>query len=89
MLTEKIINQEQSGWETIYFNLGKKDKVNKIDLVGFICQIGKLDKSEIGLITVLDHKSFVAIKNEKVKLFLKACQGQKIKKRQVKIGIAN
>jgi len=76
-------------WDTLFFDLGKKDKVNKIDLVGFLCQTGKLDKSEIGLISVLDHRSYVAVKKSKIKSVFAACNGQKIKKRQVRIRIAD
>jgi ATP-dependent RNA helicase DbpA len=74
--------------ETLFFNLGKKDKINKIDLVGFLCQAGGLDKSEIGLISVLDHRSYVAVKREKVPAVLRALQGQKIKKKSARFGIA-
>ncbi|MBI3135342.1 MAG: DEAD/DEAH box helicase [Bacteroidetes bacterium] len=76
------------GWDTLFFDLGKKDKINKIDLVGFLCQTGKLDKSAIGLISVLDHRSYVAVKKSTVKALLTACNGQKIKKRQVRIRLA-
>ncbi|MBK6950781.1 MAG: DEAD/DEAH box helicase [Crocinitomicaceae bacterium] len=76
-------------WETLFFDLGKKDKVNKIDLVGFLCQTGKLDKSEIGLISVTDRRSFVAVKKAKAKSVLASAQGQKIKKKQVRIRIAD
>jgi len=92
--TEEIINSKNSTptlpkWETLFFDLGKKDKVNKIDLVGFLCQTGNLDKSEVGLITVLDHRSFVAVKKSKVKTVLASLNGQKIKKKQVRIRIAD
>jgi ATP-dependent RNA helicase DbpA len=74
--------------ETLFFNLGKKDKINKIDLVGFLCQVGGLDKSEIGLITVLDHRSYVAVKRETVQSLLRSLQGQKIKKKAARFGVA-
>lgn len=76
-------------WDTLFFDLGKKDKVNKIDLVGFICQGAQLDKSDIGLISVLDHRSYVAVKRSRIKSVLTALNGQKIKKRQVRVRIAD
>lgn len=85
----KNIIPTEPKWETLFFDLGKKDKVNKIDLVGFLCQTGNIDKSEIGLISVLDHRSYVAVKKTKAKSILSAAQGQKIKKRQVRIRIAD
>jgi len=88
-LSENEIAPTPPKWETLFFDLGKKDKVNKIDLVGFLCQAGNIDKSEIGLISVLDHRSFVAVKKSKVKAILAASHGQKIKKKQVRIRIAD
>src|SRR5690606_33806039 len=33
-----------SQWQTIYLAAGKKDKINKIDVVGFLIKVGGLDK---------------------------------------------
>lgn len=88
-LDSKNNSPHEPKWETVFFDLGKKDKVNKIDLVGFLCQTGKLDVSEIGLISVTDRRSFVAVKKSKAKLLLSVTQGQKIKKKQVRIRIAD
>lgn len=37
---------------TIYIGKGKKDKISKGDIVGFLCKIGQLQSSEIGKIDV-------------------------------------
>ncbi|MFT7344566.1 MAG: ATP-dependent RNA helicase DeaD [Lentimonas sp.] len=75
-------------WETIYFSGGKKDKVNKIDLVGFLMQKGKLKKDEVGLITVLDYTSFVAVKESEIKQLMGRIKGEKVKGKKLKIQIA-
>lgn len=75
-------------WITIYFSGGKKNKINKIDLVGFLFQKGKAKKEDIGLISVLDFSSFVAIKRKKSKEILKIIQGEKIKGQKIKIALA-
>lgn len=86
----KIINQEpvKSHWVTLYFSGGKKDKINKIDLVGFLGQKGDLKKEEIGLITVLDFTSFVAVKRDQVKNVMQKVKNEKIKGKKLKIAIA-
>ena len=75
-------------WVTIYINGGKKDKLNKVDIVGFMSQKGGLQKDELGLIIVKDHNSFVAVKKHKIKNLLPAVQNEKIKGTKYKIVVA-
>ncbi|MNS22398.1 ATP-dependent RNA helicase DbpA [compost metagenome] len=56
---------EKPKWVTVYVPLGKKDKVNKIDIVGFLSNVGQLKKEDIGLIEVKDFSAFVAIRKSK------------------------
>jgi superfamily II DNA/RNA helicase len=79
----------QSPWVTLYFSGGKKDKINKIDLVGFLGQKGGLAKEDIGLITVQDFSSFVAVKREGVSKMLSKVALEKVKGKKLKIAIAN
>jgi len=48
-------------WDTIYIAAGKKDKVNKIDIVGLLLKKAQLEKEDLGLIEVLDHSSYPVI----------------------------
>ena len=41
---------EKPKWTTLFIAAGKKDKVNKIDIVGFLGNKGELKKEDIGLI---------------------------------------
>tara|TARA_R110002072_G_scaffold282761_1_gene445837 strand:- start:60908 stop:62218 length:1311 start_codon:yes stop_codon:yes gene_type:complete len=75
-------------WTTIYFSAGKKDKVNKIDFVGFLSKKGMLKKDEIGLITVQDRMSFVAVKRELVSDVLKKIRHEKVKGKKLKMDVA-
>lgn len=75
-------------WETLYISLGKKEKINKVDLVGFFIKTGNLEKEELGKIDVLDHSSFVAVKRGLGEKLLRKLRNEKIKKRQVKIQIS-
>lgn len=64
---------------TIYIGKGKKDKISKGDIVGFLCKKGGLNKDEIGRIDVNDRYAYAAISREKVKQVLQQTKGEKIK----------
>jgi ATP-independent RNA helicase DbpA len=87
-LPDQIPYPTESEWATLYFSGGKKDKINKIDFVGFLGQKGQLAKEEIGIITVLDFSSYVAVKRSKVKTLLRIIQQEKIKGKKLKIAIS-
>ena len=75
-------------WETIFINAGKKDKINKIDIVGTFYKKGELNKDELGLIEVKDHHSFVAVDRKKVNSVLSNLKGLPIKKKKVFMSVA-
>jgi ATP-independent RNA helicase DbpA len=64
---------------TLYIGKGKKDKISKMDIVGFLCKICKLNKMEIGRIDVKDRYAYVAIVKEKLNQVLKLSAGEKLK----------
>jgi superfamily II DNA/RNA helicase len=75
-------------WTTLFISAGKKDKVNKIDIVGFFANKGQLKKEEIGLIEVKDFFSFVALRKSKVSPVLQLIKNEKLKNKKVKIDVA-
>ena len=75
-------------WSTLFIPLGKKNKVNKVDIVGFLTNKGKLKKEDIGLIEVKDFISFVAVRRSKVGHTLELIKLEKIKNKKVRIDIA-
>ncbi len=79
---------EKTKWSTLFISAGKKDKVNKIDIVGFFTNVGQLKKEEIGLIEVKDFFSFVAIRKSKVGGLLQLVKNEKIKNKKVRIDLA-
>ena len=68
-----------SPWVTLYIGKGKKDKIGKVDIVGFLSKVGGLKAEEIGRIDVKDHDAYVAVNRGRVKSVLKSVAGQKIK----------
>ncbi len=79
---------EKPAWSTLFIAAGKKDKVNKIDVVGFLSHVGNLKKEDIGLIDVKDFSSFVAVRKSKLGNLLEVIKNEKIKNKKVKIDIA-
>ncbi|WP_027378120.1 DEAD/DEAH box helicase [Kaistella palustris] len=75
-------------FQTIYISAGKKDKVNKVDIVGFLIKKGMLEKDDIGLIEVKDTASYVAVNRKKTVALLKTLVGQKLKNKKLKIEFA-
>ena len=69
----------KSRMATICIGKGKKDKISKGDIVGYLCKIGQLQSSEIGKIDVKDRYAYVAVSRTKLKQVLKLTAGQKIK----------
>lgn len=79
---------EASPWTTLYISGGKKDKLGRIDIVGFLSKKGNLQKEDIGKIEVMDYMSFVAVKKEVADQLLKAVQSEKMKGKKYKIVVA-
>jgi len=79
---------KDSQWQTLYIAAGKKDKVNKIDIVGLLLKKGGLEKDDVGLIEVKDQSSYVAVKRSMVNKVLAALANEKIKNKKVKIEVA-
>lgn len=79
---------ENPKWSTLFIAAGKKDKINKIDIVGFLSNRGNLKKDDIGLIDVKDFSAFVAIRKSKIGFVLESVKNEKIKNKKVKIAVA-
>jgi superfamily II DNA/RNA helicase len=72
-------------WSSVYFSVGKKEKISKGDIVGFLTQKGQLSKDDIGLITVLDHSAYAAVASDQLENLLRLVKGEKIKNNKAKI----
>lgn len=66
-------------WSTLYIGKGKKDKINKIDIVGFLYKKGGMTREDVGQVDVKEHYAFVAIRRSKIKQLLTLIRGEKIK----------
>lgn len=73
--------------ETLYISAGKKEKLSKGDILGFLIKECGLDSKEIGAIDVYDHYSLVAIYIENIKALLQIAAQSKIKGEKRRISI--
>ena len=73
----------------LYISAGKKDGISKGDIAGLLMKKAGLQADEVGLITTLDHASFVSVKRTLVNSILAKIKDERLKKMKVKIEIAN
>lgn len=64
---------------TIYIGKGKKDKISKGDIVGFLCKKGGLEPQDVGRIDVMDRYAYAAVARPKLQQVLRLTKGEKIK----------
>ncbi|MFD0765046.1 DEAD/DEAH box helicase [Mucilaginibacter lutimaris] len=89
ILPTKTVMPPLSLWATVYIAAGKKDKINKVDIVGLLLKKGELAKEDLGLIEVLDHSSYAAVKRHLIERTVALVKNEKIKGRKIKIDISS
>jgi len=75
-------------WSTLYIGKGKKDKINKVDIAGFLYKKGGLTRDDVGNIDVHDYYAYVAVSRTKVRQLLSLIAGEKIKGMKTRIEVA-
>ena len=75
----------RSGYQTLYVGGGRREKVSRGDILGFLAKECGVDPSSIGKIDVYDHYSLVAVKEEAVSRVLQKSSGRKLKGERRKI----
>ncbi len=72
-------------WTTLYIGRGKKDKLNKTDIVGFLCKAGGLKGRDIGGIDIYERHAYAAVRQSVAQSALCNIAGEKIKKMTTRI----
>ncbi len=75
-------------WVCLYISAGKKEKIRKGDIAGMLIQKGKIKEGDVGLITILDHSSYVSVRRSIADRLLVAVRNEKLKKQRIRIDIA-
>ncbi|MBK7786997.1 MAG: DbpA RNA binding domain-containing protein [Saprospiraceae bacterium] len=68
---------------TWQINKGRKDKISKSDIVGFLTQSCQIEAGQIGSIDLGEHQALIALKEEACTLITEG--NHKIKKLTVRI----
>lgn len=87
-LPERVGRPAPPVWTTLYIGKGKKDKVNKVDIAGFLYKKGNLTREDVGPIDVHDYYSYVSVSRGKVRQLLTLISGEKIKGMKTCIEVA-
>lgn len=73
-----------SEWATLTINRGKRDKLSKKDVVGFLFQKGGLGKEDLGIVEVKESCAYAAIKRNVFSEALARIRDEKIKNMKAK-----
>ncbi|ADY50777.1 DEAD/DEAH box helicase domain protein [Pseudopedobacter saltans DSM 12145] len=76
-----------TNWITFYIAAGKKDKISKMDIAGLFYKKAFLERDDLGMITLQDKMSYVAVKRDKAREALSKVKNEKIKGKKYRIGI--
>ena len=74
----------RSEWVTLTINRGKRDKLSKKDVVGFLFQKGGLEKDDLGIVEIKESCAFAAVKRDKLSGLLDRIRDEKIKNMKAK-----
>jgi len=73
----------------LYISTGKKEGISKGDIAGLLIKKGNMAADDVGLITVLDHISFVSVKRTLALKLVAAIKDERLKKTKVRVAVAN
>ena len=87
-LPERVGRPAPPVWTTLYIGKGKKDKINKVDIAGFLYKKGGLTREDVGPIDVHDYYAYVSVSRSKARQLLTLISGEKIKGMKTRIEVA-
>lgn len=70
---------------TLYINAGKKNKISRGDVAGYMMKAGGLKPDEVGKIVVTDHYAIVAVPRDKAGKLVSVLADQKLKGTRVRV----
>ena len=80
-------NMKPATMATLYFQAGKKEKISRGDIMGFIAAHGGITPAEIGRIDLRDHYAMAAVPRIRAIEVLQRLQNLKVKGRKVRISL--
>lgn len=72
-------------WSTLFISGGRKDKISKGDIAGFIIKQGQLPKDAVGVIELKQDCAFVSVAASKAHEAIEKLNNQRLKKKKVRV----
>ncbi len=76
-----------ANWQTVVVTGGRKDKISKADVAGWLIKEGGMHPDQIGRIELTRDETFVALAPKEVDRLIKVLDQTKLKKRKVRLFI--
>lgn len=80
-------SMQRAQMATLYFQAGKKEKLSRGDILGFIARNCGIEAGSIGRIDVFDHYALAAVPRNQAETALKLLQLAKVKGKKVRISL--
>ncbi len=78
-------NPAESPWQTLHINAGKKEKISRGDVAGFLIHKGGLQSAQVGTIDIRDHCAYVAVPRELARELVKTLIPHRMKNTRVRV----
>jgi len=85
---EEIITTQssfKSKWKTLFISGGRRDKISKGDIAGFLFKQVGLEKEEVGIIELKQECAFVGIRSHKLSTCIQKMNNKHLKKRKLRV----
>lgn len=79
---------QSSAISTLYINAGKKEKISKGDVAGFLIKSGGLTADRVGRIDLRDHCVYVAVHTDDAASLIKTLNASKLKGHRVRVSLS-
>ena len=80
-------NPAESPWQTLHINAGKKEKISRGDVAGFLIHKGGLQSAQVGTIDIRDHCAYVAVPRELARELVKTLIPHRMKNTRVRVSL--
>lgn len=79
----------KSSMVSLHINAGKKEKISKGDIMGYLTNRSGLSADEIGAIKLMDHEAIVAVPRPKAEEAIRISAPYKLKNKKIRLSIMN
>lgn len=74
-------------WKTLYITGGRRDKISKGDVAGFLIKEGQIRKDQLGVIEINQNFTFVGVQAEIAQKLIAKTHNRKLKTKKVRISL--